>query len=179
MDDLQKLAHMEELGERRHGRTTPYLFSEGLSQQVHEMNSRIIRMEGEFVEEQLREHYAAAGSPYGTTTEDGVRWYQDHMDEWRCVHDGAHDLFRLQLQATLRRQVAEVTERARRSLLPDITSLAEDLDRAKPPFVPDDEGDAPGPWFFTTGWVQRAYKIQQRNGWLKSQRRALGDDMGE
>lgn len=42
------------------------------------------------------------------------------------------------------------------------------LDRAKPPFVPDEEGDAPGPSWFTGDWVRRAYIYQQRYGYLRT-----------
>jgi hypothetical protein len=40
------------------------------------------------------------------------------------------------------------------------------LDRTKPPFVRDEDGDAPGPEWFTGDWVERAYQIQESNGWL-------------
>lgn len=42
------------------------------------------------------------------------------------------------------------------------------LDHTKSPFVPDEEGDAPGPSWFTGDWVSRAYAYQQAMGYLRT-----------
>lgn len=40
------------------------------------------------------------------------------------------------------------------------------LNRSAPPFVPDAEGDTPGPDWFTGNWEDRAYDMQERSGTL-------------
>lgn len=54
-----------------------------------------------------------------------------------------------------------------------VEEMQKQLNKARPPFVPDEEGDAPPPFLFNGDWVREVYAYQERNGYLLHQDKRL------